>query len=87
LSSNTFFLSVLCLLSGSLVSAQSSNKGMVFEGIYTLDLASNLRGGLDQGTAYLGNIDLTFTFDTEKFGFWKNGSFFVYLLNNHGNSL
>lgn len=87
MSSNTFFLSVLCLLSGSLVSAQSSNKGMVFEGVYTLDLASNLRGGLDHGSAYLGNIDLTFTFDTEKFGFWKNGSFYVYLLNNHGNSL
>ena len=88
MSSNTFlFLFVLCLLSGSLVSAQSSNKGMVFEGVYTLDLASNLKGGLDQGSAYLGNIDLMFTFDTEKFGFWKNGRFFVYLLNNHGNSL
>ena len=88
MSSNTFlFLFVLCLLSGSLVSAQSSNKGMVFEGVYTLDLASNLKGGLDQGSAYLGNIDLIFTFDTEKFGFWKNGRFFVYLLNNHGNSL
>ena len=60
---------------------------MVFEGVYTLDLASNLKGGLDQGSAYLGNIDLIFTFDTEKFGFWKNGRFFVYLLNNHGNSL
>ena len=60
---------------------------MVFEGVYTLDLASNLKGGLDQGSAYLGNIDLMFTFDTEKFGFWKNGRFFVYLLNNHGNSL
>jgi porin len=88
LSSNTFlFLFFLCLLSGSLVSAQSSNKETVFEGVYTLDLASNLKGGLDQGSAYLGNIDLMFTFDTEKFGFWKNGRFFVYLLNNHGNSL
>lgn len=88
MSSNTFlFLFFLCLLSGSLVSAQSSNKETVFEGVYTLDLASNLKGGLDQGSAYLGNIDLMFTFDTEKFGFWKNGRFFVYLLNNHGNSL
>lgn len=88
MSSNTFlFLFFSCLLSGSLVSAQSSNKETVFEGVYTLDLASNLKGGLDQGSAYLGNIDLMFTFDTEKFGFWKNGRFFVYLLNNHGNSL
>lgn len=77
MSSNTFlFLFFLCLLSGSLVSAQSSNKETVFEGVYTLDLASNLKGGLDQGSAYLGNIDLMFTFDTEKFGFWKNGRFF-----------
>ena len=61
--------------------------GMVFGGAYTLDLASNIKGGVDQGSAYLGNIDLTFTFDTEKLGFWKNGYFFIYLLNNHGNSL
>ena len=81
------FLFVLHLLAGSLVSAQSSNMGMVFEGAYTLDLASNIKGGVDQGSAYLGNIDLTFTFDTEKLGFWKNGYFFIYLLNNHGNSL
>ena len=88
MSSNTFlFLFVLHLLAGSLVSAQSSNMGMVFEGAYTLDLASNIKGGVDQGSAYLGNIDLTFTFDTEKLGFWKNGYFFIYLLNNHGNSL
>jgi porin len=88
LRSNTFiFLFFLYLLASCLVSAQSSNKGIIFEGAYTLDLASNLKGGVDQGSAYLGNIDLTFTFDTEKLGFWKNGRFFVYLLNNHGNSL
>jgi len=88
LRSNTFiFLFFLYLLASCLVSAQSSNKGIIFEGAYTLDLASNLKGGVDQGSAYLGNIDLMFTFDTEKLGFWKNGRFFVYLLNNHGNSL
>jgi carbohydrate-selective porin OprB len=57
--------------------AQSTKKRFIFEGVYTLDLATNMSGGLEQGFAYLGNIDLTFTFDTEKLGFWKNGSFFV----------
>ena len=48
--------------------AQTSNEGIVFEGAYTLDLASNINGGLNQGVAYLGNIDLNLTFDSEKLG-------------------
>jgi|TARA_B110000238_G_C16142113_1_gene446918 porin len=67
--------------------AQTSNEGIVFEGAYTLDLASNINGGLNQGVAYLGNIDLNLTFDSEKLGLWKGGRFYVYLLNNHGDSL
>ncbi len=58
-----------------------------FEGGYTADLAYNAVGGLDRGGAYLGNIDLTFLLETQNLGLWKGGRFFVYLLNNHGNSL
>ena len=67
--------------------AQDSRDGFIFEGAYTLDLASNINGGIDQGFAYLGNIDLNVTFNTEKLGLWEGGQFYVYLLNNHGNSL
>jgi porin len=81
-----FTLILLLSVSSSLL-AQSTKKRFIFEGVYTLDLATNMSGGLEQGFAYLGNIDLTFTFDTEKLGFWKNGSFFVYILNNNGNAL
>ena len=35
--------------------AQDSRDGFIFEGAYTLDLASNINGGIDQGFAYLGN--------------------------------
>ena len=67
--------------------AQDSRDGFIFECAYTLDLASNINGGIDQGFAYLGNIDLNVTFNTEKLGLWEGGQFYVYLLNNHGNSL
>jgi len=60
---------------------------ITFSGGYTFDLAGNVAGGVDQGTAYLGNIDLNFDFDTQALNLWKGGHFFVYLLNNHGNSL
>jgi len=67
--------------------AQEPSESFLFEGAYTLDLASNIKGGTEQGYAYLGNIDLNFTFDTQKLGLWEGGQFFVYLLNNHGNAL
>ena len=67
--------------------AQNQSEAFLFEGNYTLDLASNIKGGTEQGYAYLGNLDLNFTFDTEKLGLWEVGQFFFYLLNNHGNAL
>ena len=78
---------LLFWFSSTSLEAQTSNEGIVFEGAYTLDLASNINGGLNQGVAYLGNIDLNLTFDSEKLGLWKGGQFYVYLLNNHGDSL
>jgi len=59
-------------------------KGLSFELVYTGELATNHEGGLKRGSVYLGNVDLTATVDTEKAGLWKGGTFFVYLLNNHG---
>jgi porin len=53
----------------------------------TGDFASNFSGGIEQESAYLGNIDITATFSTEKAKLWKGGTFFAYFLNNHGKSI
>lgn len=58
-----------------------------FETSVTGDLASNFSGGVEQGYAYLGNVDITGTFSTTNAGLWKGGTAFVYFLNNHGKSL
>lgn len=71
----------------STLTAQEKAAAIEFSGAYTFDLASNLYGGIKQGNAYLGNVDLNFDFDTERLNLWNRGHFFVYLLNNHGNSL
>ena len=57
------------------------------EAAYTGGLHYNIVGGRKQGFAYLGNIDLILTFDTEKANLWKGGTLFAYGLNNHGSSI
>ncbi len=52
--------------------------------VLTLESVSNLNGGIDQRTRGLQNLDITFEADTEKASLWKNGTFFVYFLGNHG---
>jgi len=69
------------------LAAQEKQPVIEFSGAYTFDLASNLYGGVKQGNAYLGNVYLNFDFETERLNLWNRGHFFVYLLNNHGNSL
>ncbi len=51
------------------------------------DLARNFTGGIERSNAYLGNVDITATINTERAKLWKGGTFFVYLLNNHGTSI
>ena len=63
------------------------DKGITFTAVYTGDSVSNTSGGLKRGTAYLGNLDLTMTVDTEKVGLWKGGTFFAYGLYNFGSNL
>lgn len=60
------------------------DEGLSLELVFTGDVVTNHRGGLKTGAEYLGNIDLTATLDTEKAGLWNGGTFFVYILNNHG---
>jgi porin len=67
------------------------SKGLTIELVYTADFLTNHTGGLkragadiDTSISYLANIDLTAELDTEVAGLWKGGTFFAYLLNNHG---
>ena len=69
------------------LNAQKLSKAISIKGSYTFDLASNFSGGIKKGSAFIGNIDLVFNFDLEALDLWKGGDFFIYLLNNHGNSL
>ena len=90
--SNYNLIAVICifLLSNiAMVSAQETEKEKAFEfsAAYTSDFGRNFSGGVEQKNAYLGNLDITATFNTENANLWKGGTFFVYLLNNHGTSL
>ena len=69
------------------LNAQKLSKVISIKGSYTFDLANNFSGGIEKGSAFIGNIDLAFNIDSESLDLWKGGHFFVYLLNNHGNSL
>jgi len=88
---NSKIIALHIILSLSFVSyqlkAQQKESAFEFEAALTSDFASDMFGGINQGSAYLGNIDLTITFDTDKANWWKGGTFFVYGLNNHGKSL
>jgi porin len=75
------------LLYFQLLNAQDPSQGFEFSGGYTFDFAANVKGGVDQGGVFLGNVDLNFDFNTEALNLWNRGHFFMYVLNNHGNSL
>ncbi len=57
-------------------------KGVDVEAVLTLDAMQNLHGGARRDGTVLGNFDLTFTVDTARAGWWENGTFFLYLLDN-----
>ncbi len=89
---NHNLIAIICifLLSDiTIVSAQETEKVKAFElrAAYTGDFGRNFSGGVEQKNAYLGNLDITANFNTENANLWKGGTFFVYLLNNHGTSL
>jgi porin len=52
--------------------------------VYTADVMSNLSGGVNEDTDYLGNIDFTATLDGEKLYGLQGSEIFLYVLNNHG---
>lgn len=73
-------------LSGDWSGARTSlsKRGIEIEAIYTADFMSNLAGGLRRGSDFLGNVDVTATFDGEKLFGLAGSTIFLYFLNNHG---
>lgn len=60
----------------------TEEKGLTTEAVLTTDFLCNTSGGGHRDGAMLGNLDVTFTLDTAKAGWWKNGTFFLYFLGN-----
>ncbi|MCB0413636.1 MAG: carbohydrate porin [Bdellovibrionales bacterium] len=59
-------------------------KGYSLNISYKGDYVSNLNGGIEQRSSYLGNLDITADFDLEKLWGAKGLTFSVYGLGNHG---
>ncbi len=57
-------------------------KGIVAEAVLTTDFLWNVDGGLDSNETVLGNVDITCEIDSEKVGWWRNGTLFLYGLGN-----
>jgi porin len=56
--------------------------GIVIEAALSADLLRNINGGVKEESTILGNFDLTIELDTQKVGWWSNGTFFAYFLGN-----
>ena len=63
-------------------------QGIIIEMVYTGEVFSNLRGGLNTSGAseYRGNFDMTLTADAEKFGL-APGSIFIYTQLGYGKGI
>lgn len=66
---------------------EMSEKGINWEIIYKADALANVSGGIKNGGAYMGNLDVKLMLDWEKFIGWKGGSALLYFLNNQGGKL
>lgn len=55
-----------------------------FEASYIGDIATNIDGGIKQGTVYLGMLNLKASLDLERAIKWKNAEFFINAGNTHG---
>ena len=80
---------VLCANSGpcnriETCSPNEEGKAVEIGVVYTGGVFSNLRGGEQTGTTYMGVAEVGITGDTEKLKLWRNGTFFVGGLFSHG---
>lgn len=83
---NIFYIIFVISLVGfqSNIMAQKKSSALQLGVSYTGDLVSNINGGIQSGTTYLGMATLSAGFDTEKASWWKGGETFVKIANTHG---
>lgn len=55
-----------------------AEQGVSLELIAINDNFANVRGGVRRGVGSMGNLNVIFTIDTAKAGWWENGSFTIY---------
>jgi porin len=61
-----------------------AGNGFIFEASYIGDNVNNLKGGIKNGSCYLGMANIQLMFDTEKAGWWKGTEIYVNAANTHG---
>ena len=71
--------------------APASAQLNLYEGItagvaYTADFANIVAGGVERGSSYLDNVDLTASLELETLLRWKGATAFFYVLGNNGSS-
>lgn len=79
-------LLTMCL-STPFLQAETGNTNVIpfeFGASYIGEGMSLLSGGLQRGQSYEGMANIRFSFQTEKAGWWKGGSFLVTGANTHG---
>lgn len=61
-----------------------SKSGIEIQARYKVDSVSNVGGGIERKSVFLGNFDLTFDFDLNKLLGWQGLSITLYGLGDHG---
>lgn len=51
---------------------------------YLADFVSNINGGVNTGSRYLGLVNIGVNFNTTNAGLWKGGEFYINVANTHG---
>ncbi len=64
--------------------SQSLEKPLQFNISYTGDIMSNVKGGIKQGTQYLGMLNVNAELSTSVAGLWNGGSLYLHCANTHG---
>jgi porin len=79
---NILLLSLLLLGNSSFLYAKQS--GITLDMHYIGENVTNIKGGLEKRSTYLGTGDMAVTIETEQAGWWQGGTWFIEALVNHG---
>jgi porin len=87
---SSFFQCIVFLLFTEVRELYSQNDSLrtaaafTCETSYIGDVVHNCRGGIEEGTRYLGMANIKVGFNFEKAGLYKGGDFFINAANTHG---